>query len=211
MKALLNKLKSMPAITLIAITVCWYLRLTQGLFPNWWDALPLLVGMFAVWLLFRPEQEPSASRKKWCKWLDHEYEHDRLNRDDFTSHKYICKRCGEDQNEDEWNGPLPGVSYRRIFVISLGAIFVLAVCALPFLAKDTETYLDVVAEKGCCGLVSESWIERPVTRLLAKWDEPYWSVNDEKTEHLLVSFGIVGGEAKFLRILQREPITNAQP
>lgn len=211
MKALLNKLKSMPAITLFVIIGCWYLRWTQGLFPNCWDVVPLLVGVFAFWLLLRPEQPPSRAKEKWCKWLDHEYEYDRPNKDDFTSHKYICKRCGEPQNEDEWIGPLPGMSYRKIFVITLGAIAVLSACALPSLAKDFEIYRDVVVTKGCCADVSESWIERPVTRLLAKWDEPYWSVNDEKTEHLLVSFGAVGGEVKFLRILQRKPITNIQP
>jgi hypothetical protein len=173
MKAVLNKLKSMPAITLIAIIACWYLRWTQGLFPNGWDAVPLLVGMFAGWLLLRPDQPPSRAKKKWCKWLDHQYEYDRSKDHEFTSHEYICKRCGEPGSENEWIGPLPGVSYHKKFVISLGAVVVLAACALPSLAKDAETYLDVVAGKGCCGFVLESWIERPVTRAMVEWDNPY--------------------------------------
>jgi|LNAP01.1.fsa_nt_gb hypothetical protein len=211
MKALLNKLKSMPAITLFAIFACWYLRWTQGLFPNGWDAVPLLVGMFAGWLLLRPAQSPSATQKKWCKWLDHQYEFVKTTDKGLTADEYICKRCGDPQIENGWVDPLPGMSWRRKLVISLGAVVVLAACALPPLAKDAETYLDVVAEKGCCDFVSENWIARPVTRALVEWENPYWSVNKEKSERWLISAGIVGGEAKFLRVLQREPITNAQP
>ena len=211
MKALLNKFTSMPAITLFVIIACWYLRWTQGLFPNGWDVVPLLVGMFAVWLLFRPEQEPSDSRKKWCKWLDHDYEYVRTTDLEFTSHEYICKRCGDRETESAWKGALPGVSYRKKFVISLGAIVVLAACALPPLAKDAETYLDVVAGKGCCGFVSDSWIERPFTRAMVKWGKPSWSVNEEKQERWLVSDGMVNEEIKFWRILKRVPLNNAQP
>jgi hypothetical protein len=211
MKALLNKLKSMPSITLIVIIACWYLRWTQGSFPNGWDAVPLFVGVFAGWLLLRPDQPPSRAKKKWCKWLDHLYEFDRSKDHEFPSDEYICKRCGEPGSENKWIGPLPGVSYRRRFVISLGAIVVLAACALPPMAHDIEIYLDVVAAKECCGEVSESWIERPFTRAMVKWENPFWSVDMVKSERLLVSFGIVDGEAKFLRVLQREPITNAQP
>ncbi|WP_223508729.1 MULTISPECIES: hypothetical protein [unclassified Pseudomonas] len=214
MKAVLNKLKSMPAVALMFIIACWAYRWTEGSFPNGWDAVPLLVGMFASWLLLRPEQPPSRAKGKWCKWLDHRYESDDSysGRDkDFPSAKYDCKRCGHSQGENEWEGELPGTSLRKKFVICLVVIVVLAACALPLLAKDAEIYLDVVAGKGCCGFVSESWIERPVTRAMVEWDNPYWSVNEEKSERWLVSEGMVNGETKFLRILKREPLSNTQP
>lgn len=211
MKALLNKFKSMPAFTLFVIIACWYLRWTQGLFPNGWDVVPLLVGMFAVWLLIRPEQEPSDSRKKWCKWLDHRYEYDRTTELGFTSDEYVCKRCGDRETESAWKGALPGMSYRKRIVITLGAIFVLAACALPSLAKDFGIYRDVVAGRSDKGFVSESWIERPLTRLMANWDEAIWSEDKDKAELQLISVGFVGGEAKFWRILQRKPAAYIQP
>ncbi|TPG89828.1 hypothetical protein EAH72_31105 [Pseudomonas caspiana] len=211
MKAVLNKLKSMPAVALMIIIACWLYRWTEGSFPNWWDAFPLFVGVFAGWLLLRPEQPPSSAKEKWCKWLDHQYEYVRTNDDHFTSHEYICKRCDDPQSESEWNGPLPGMSRRKKLVVCLVAFVVLAACALPPLAKDAETYLDVVAGKGCCGFVSESWIERPVTYAMVKWDKPYWSENEVKPERWIVSEGKVSGELKFWRILQREPLTNDQP
>ncbi|KEZ25791.1 hypothetical protein B1F75_15130 [Pseudomonas syringae] len=41
---------------------------------------------------------------------------------------------------------------------------------LLLLNKDASIYLDVVAGIGCFGFLWESWMERPVTRLMVKRD-----------------------------------------
>ncbi|WP_116894769.1 hypothetical protein [Pseudomonas savastanoi] len=209
----LIKSKLIPALVLITIIACWFYRWNVGSFPNWWDAFPLFVGLFACWLLLRPEQPPSSANEKWCKWLDHRYEYNKPDTAgiDYTSLGHICKRCGDPRSESEWTGPLPGMSRRKKFVLFVVVFTVVTACALPPLAKDAETYLDVIAGKGCCGFVSESWIERPITYAMVKWDKPYWSENEARPERWLVSEGKVSGEPKFWRILQREPLTNAQP
>lgn len=211
---LLNKLKSLPAFALTAIIACWSYRWYEGSFPNWWDAFPLLVGMVAGWLLFRREHAPSSLNKKWCKWLDHWYEYDKPDTAggiDYRSEAYVCKRCGDHRSENAWSGPLPGMSRRKMFVVGLVVFVVIAVCALPPIAKDAQTYRDVVAGQGCCGFVSESWIERPVTFAMVKWEKPFWSESESRPERWLVADGMVNGETKFWRILRREPLQTAQP
>ncbi|WP_046481607.1 hypothetical protein [Pseudomonas veronii] len=210
----LKKLKSLPAFSLAVIIATWLYRWNNGSFPNGWDVIPLLVGMIAGWILFRPEQAPSSFNAKWCKWLDHRYEYDKPDTAggvDYKSEVYVCKRCGDFQNENEWGGPLPGMSHRKMFIVGLVVLGVIAACALPPLAKDAQTYRDVVAGQGCCGFVSESWIERPVTLAMVHWEKPYWSTSESRPERWLVADGMVSGEMKFWRILQREPLPTAQP
>ncbi|KZN20565.1 MULTISPECIES: hypothetical protein [Pseudomonas] len=98
--------------------------------------------------------------------------------------------------------------YGLLALIGLG--FVLY---LPTVIDDVKTYRAVASDQhGCCGFVSESPFERPVTYLMVDaWTTPSWSENAAKTERWLTSDGKVGGETKFWRLLQREPITNVQP
>lgn len=83
-------------------------------------------------------------------------------------------------------------------------------CYLPTVANDAMTYRHVVTEqRGCCGYVSENWIVRPLTYLLVdEWTQPIWTENAIKSERWLTSDGIISGETKFWRVLQREPISS---
>lgn len=90
-------------------------------------------------------------------------------------------------------------------------LFALAVMLyLPILGEDALTYRSVVTGNFvCCGFVSESWIERPVTyALVDQWTSPAWKENATKTERWLTSDGIVNGQTKFWRLLERESMTN---
>ena len=82
---------------------------------------------------------------------------------------------------------------------------------LPVLAKDAMTYRSVVTGHFvCCGFVSESWFERPVTyALVDDWTTPMWKENAIKTERWLTSDGMVNGETKFWRLLERQSMASA--
>lgn len=83
---------------------------------------------------------------------------------------------------------------------------------LPVVIKDAMLYSSVAHESGCCGFVSESWLERPVTyALVDEWTVPVWGENAEKSQRWLTSDGKVNGQTKFWRILERQPNENAQP
>ena len=89
---------------------------------------------------------------------------------------------------------------------------VLAVASyLPTVIQDTVTYRGVVAEQhACCGFVSENWLARPVTyALVDEWTTPVWKENAIKTERFLTSDGIVNGQTKFWRLLERQPLADA--
>lgn len=93
----------------------------------------------------------------------------------------------------------------RLFYVLLGLALA---CYLPTFIQDAVTYSDVVAEKhACCGFVSESRIERPVTyALVDEWTQPIWKENAVKSERWLTSDGIVNGQTKFWRLLERQPL-----
>lgn len=86
-----------------------------------------------------------------------------------------------------------------------------AACYLPMLIEDASTYRSVIANQhACCGFVSESWVERPVTyAMVDEWTKPVWTENAIKTERWLTSDGIVSGETKFWRLLERQPLASA--
>lgn len=86
-----------------------------------------------------------------------------------------------------------------------------AVLYLPVVAEDVDIYLTVSGPNhGCCGFVSESWLERPVTyALVDSWTQPRWTVNTTGTERWLTSDGLIDGQAKFWRILEREPVAES--
>lgn len=91
----------------------------------------------------------------------------------------------------------------------LYALLALAVvCYLPVVIQDAVTYREViVAQHACCGFVPESRIERPVTYAqVDEWTQPIWKENAVKTERWLTSDGIVNGQTKFWRLLERHPL-----
>lgn len=73
------------------------------------------------------------------------------------------------------------------------------------------TYRSVIADqRTCCGFVSESWFERPVTyTLVDEWTTPVWKENAIKNERFLTSDGLISGQTKFWRLLERQPLTIA--
>lgn len=83
---------------------------------------------------------------------------------------------------------------------------------LPEVIDDAMTYRSVIAEQhACCGFVSESRFERPVTyALVEEWTQPIWKENAIKTERWLTSEGKVNGETKFWRLLEQRPATTTQ-
>ncbi|SDJ19693.1 hypothetical protein [Pseudomonas abietaniphila] len=98
---------------------------------------------------------------------------------------------------------------RRLFFYVL-PVLALA-CYLPTVIQDTVTYRSVVAEQlACCGFVSENWMARPVTyALVDEWTMPVWKENAIKSERFLTSDGIVNGQTKFWRLLERKPLADA--
>jgi hypothetical protein len=86
-----------------------------------------------------------------------------------------------------------------VFLVSFYAQFVI---------HDVITYRAVTDKShGCCGFVSENRLARPVTyALVDEWTTPVWSENAIRSERWLTVDGMVNGERKFWRILQREPI-----
>lgn len=105
----------------------------------------------------------------------------------------------------EWFG------HHLVGLFALIALGVGMACYVPTVYRDAQTYRAVVADQhGCCGFVSESWVERPVTyALVDEWSKPAWSENSAKTERWLTSVGTVNGEARFWRILERQPVTRS--
>ncbi|MFJ7794501.1 hypothetical protein [Pseudomonas sp. NPDC096950] len=84
-----------------------------------------------------------------------------------------------------------------------------AIFYVPVLIEDVFLYRAVVSQRSCCGFVPESWLERPITYLMVDdWTAPVWSVNAAKTQRWLTTDGLVNGETKFWRLLQKEPIEN---
>lgn len=88
------------------------------------------------------------------------------------------------------------------------ALALVMICFAPFAVEDAFTYHEVTTGSfKCCGFVSESVLKRPVTyALVDEWTEPAWTENAIKSERWLVSNGMVNGEMKFWRILDRAPI-----
>ena len=84
---------------------------------------------------------------------------------------------------------------------------------VPFAVEDAFTYHEVTTGSfKCCGFVSESVFKRPVTyALVDKWTQPARQENAIKSERWLVSNGMVDGEMKFWRILERAPIDQPGP
>lgn len=94
------------------------------------------------------------------------------------------------------------------FLFYMLVIFLTAVIYLPVVAEDVDIYLTVSGPNhGCCGFVSENRLARPVTyALVDSWTEPKWTVNAAHTERWLTSDGLIDGQAKFWRILERQPV-----
>jgi hypothetical protein len=91
---------------------------------------------------------------------------------------------------------------------AIGVIMLLfSIAYVPILIEDVGTYINVSSKNhGCCGFVSENWLSRPVTyALVDKWTEPTWKENTIGTEYWLTSEGLVEGEPKFWRLLERKP------
>jgi hypothetical protein len=84
----------------------------------------------------------------------------------------------------------------------------LAVCYMAVVADDVRIYRILTSEQhGCCGFVSENRLARPVTyAMVDEWTTPVWSENAVRSERWLTVDGLVNGERKFWRILEREPI-----
>lgn len=83
----------------------------------------------------------------------------------------------------------------------------LAVLYLPVVIDDATIYNSVSGSTSCCGFVSESRLERPVTyALVDEWTEPVWGQNAAGTERWLTSDGKIDGVVKFWRIVERQPI-----
>ena len=98
---------------------------------------------------------------------------------------------------------------RKVGLAVTGVFALVSIFYIPTLIEDALLYREVVSQRGCCGFVSESWLERPITYLMVDhWTEPTWSENEAKTDRWLTSDGLVDGQIKFWRILQRVPITN---
>jgi len=75
----------------------------------------------------------------------------------------LCEWFG---HRDESTGPEPGAEDPQSWFF-LAVLGVAVVCYLPTVIEDAQTYRAVVAEQhACCGFVSESWFERPVTYAL---------------------------------------------
>jgi len=69
---------------------------------------------------------------------------------------------------------------------------------------DYSIYQSNVSSPSCCGYVSPSWYERPITHSLVEWTEPRWTSNATQTENWLVSDGLVNGKVEFWTIWERE-------
>lgn len=153
-----------------------------------------------------------STKIKLCEWFGHRDESTGPERGDFTSEGFVCTRCGHTHSENEWATPSPAPKIRKVGFILLAVLGMGSACYLPTVIEDAQTYRAVIAEQhACCGFVSESWIERPVTYVMVdEWTKPVWSENATKTERWLTSEGKVSGETRFWRVLQRERVTNVQ-
>lgn len=96
-----------------------------------------------------------------------------------------------------------------LLVVLLGLTFF---CYLFVLIEDIQNYRVVSSDQhGCCGFVSESWIQRPVTyAMVDEWLAPVWTVNGDGSELWLTADGLLDGNRKFWRILQRVPVASDQ-
>lgn len=94
------------------------------------------------------------------------------------------------------------------YTVALGAVAIVGSILGMIIVDDASTYYSVVNNNQfCCGHVSEHWYERPVTyALIDHWTPPAWHENAAGTERWLVSDGVVKGEVKFWKILQRVKI-----
>lgn len=95
---------------------------------------------------------------------------------------------------------------KRLLMLGLPALAVGFI--IPIVIEDISIYRTVTSTSyGCCGFVSENRLARPVTyALVDEWTTPVWKDNAIKSERWLTADGMVNGERKFWRILQREPI-----
>lgn len=119
---------------------------------------------------------------------------------------------GHTHSEHEWAPSPPTPKLRKLGLVVLVGLGLSAALYLPILIHDAELYRRVTNGRGCCGFVSESVMERPVTyALVDEWTTPVWTQNEARTEKWLTSDGIVDGETKFWRILQRQPIETTEP
>lgn len=105
---------------------------------------------------------------------------------------------------------IEGKVKRQLFGVALAAVMI---GFAPFAVEDAFTYHEVTTGNfKCCGFVSESLFKRPVTYFMVdEWTKPAWTENAIKTERWLVSNGMVNGEMKFWRILERAPIQQLEP
>jgi hypothetical protein len=99
----------------------------------------------------------------------------------------------------------------NLFLFYALTAFLVAVIYLPVVLEDIDIYLTVSGPNhGCCGFVSENRLARPVTyALVDSWTEPKWTVNATLTERWLTSDGLIDGQAKFWRILERQPVAES--
>jgi hypothetical protein len=75
------------------------------------------------------------------------------------------------------------------------------------IAKDYLLFNEVASSNSCCGWVSNNYLIRPYTYIkVDKWSDPIWKPNAIHSEEWLVSDGMVGGQVKFWRIIDRKPI-----
>ena len=153
-----------------------------------------------------------STKTKFCEWFGHSDESTGPEQGDFPSEGFVCTRCGHTHSENEWATPLPAPKIRKVGFSFLAVFGMAVVCYLPTVIEDAQTYRDAVAkQQACCGFVSESWFERPVTyAMVDEWTTPVWTENVTKTERWLTSEGKVNGETKFWRALQRVPLKTIQ-
>lgn len=153
-----------------------------------------------------------SGSNKFCEWFGHNDVSTGPDTScDFPSEGFVCTRCGHTHSVNAWATPSPAPKIRKVGFFFLVVLGVGGACYLPTVYEDAETFRAVVAKpNACCGYVSESWFERPVTYFMVEWSKPSWTENATKTERWLTAEGKVGGEAKFWRLLEREPIASAQ-
>lgn len=150
-----------------------------------------------------------TSRNWICDWFGHSDESIGSGREDFPSEGFVCRRCEHTHSENEWALPVPPPKIRKVGFWVFGACTLAGIVYLPFVIEDAVLYKSVTSQPGCCGFVSESWLERPITYLMVDaWTAPVWSENEAKTHRWLTTDGLVKGETKFWRILQKEPIAS---
>lgn len=153
-----------------------------------------------------------STKRKLCEWFGHRDVSTGPQPGDFPSEGFVCTRCEHTHSENAWASPPPAPRIRKVGLIFLVVFGMALLCYLPTVIEDAQTYRDAVSEqRACCGFVSESRFERPVTyALVDEWTKPVWVENTTKTERWLTSEGKVNGETKFWRSLQREPLPTAK-